>query len=70
MNRFGVLLRVGLHVKFCSIVLTKAIFSLNYLTFNYSIYLLMRSQGLVVSPLQFRLCKQVIICKCDRLKQF
>ena len=60
MNRFGILLRVRLHVKFFfSIVLTKAIFSLNYLTFNYSIYLLMRSQGLVVSLLQFRLCKQL-----------
>ena len=33
-NRFGFLLRVRLHVKFCSIVLTKAIFSLNSLTVN------------------------------------
>lgn len=54
-NRFGFWLRVRLHVKFCSIGLTKAIFSLNFLTFNYSINLLMKSRGLVVSLLQFGL---------------
>ena len=59
MNIFGVLLRVRLHVTFCSIVLRKAIFSPNSLTFNYSFYLLMKSQGLVVSLLQFGLCKQL-----------
>ena len=58
-NRFGFLLRVRSHVKYCSIVLTKAIFSLNSLTVNYSIHLLMKSQGLVVSLLQFGLCKQL-----------
>ena len=33
-NRFGSLVRVRSHVKYCSIVLIKAIFSLNSLTVN------------------------------------
>ena len=52
-------MRVKLHVeKFCSVVLAKAILSLNLLTFNYLIHLSMKSQRLVVSLLQFGLCKQ------------
>ena len=52
-------MRVKLHEKFCSIVLAKAILSLNLLTFNYYlIHLSMKSQRLVVSLLQFGLCKQ------------
>ena len=50
-NRFCFLLRFRLHVKFCLIVLTKAILSLNLLTFNYLIHLSTKSQGLGVSLL-------------------
>ena len=57
-NRFCFLLRLRLHVKFCLIVLTKAILSLNLLTLNYLIHLSTKSQGLGVSLLRLRLCEQ------------
>ena len=59
-SRFPSLIRSSLYVKFCLFVLTKVIFTskLDDRTFNYLIHLSTTNQGLDISLLQFRLCKQ------------
>ena len=59
-GRFRFLLRFRLHVKFLFICAYKGNFTskLDDSTFNYLIHLSTKNQGLDISLLQFRLCKQ------------